>query len=131
MHTNRALWIMGLIECMVYRTLEKLGRVSMDRLAKVVFLIDKLGGFESLDWDRIDLVITSPEFINIIEELTRLGVLKITDNHVILTNNNYDPGCGWLEGKVRLTVDFVLSKYGDLSDGELDDVIESVLEGVY
>ena len=122
---------MGLIECIIYNVLRRLGGASMDRLAKVVFLIDKFGGFETFNWDRIDLVITSPELLNTLEEMTKLGILKITNNLVTLTNNNYDPGCGWLKNRVETTTEFVLNKYGNLSDGELDDVVEAVLEGVY
>jgi len=122
---------MGLIECVVYSVLRRLGRVSMDRLAKVIFLVDRLGGFDAFNWDRIDLVITSPEFLNAVEELTKLGILRVINDLVMLANSNYDPGCGWLRDRVESVTEFVLNKYGNLSDGELDDVVEAVLEGVY
>ena len=122
---------MGLIECLVITALRRLGRVSLDRLAKIVFLIDRLGGFEALDWERIDLVLTSPEFISTIEKLTKAGVIKTVGNFVTSLENNYDPGCGWLESSVRSMTDYVINKYGNLSDGELDEVVDSIIEGVY
>ncbi|ADY01041.1 hypothetical protein VMUT_0831 [Vulcanisaeta moutnovskia 768-28] len=122
---------MSLIECIVVSALRRLGRVSLDRLAKVIFLVDKLGGFDTFNWDRIDLVITSPEFISVIEQLTKTGVVKTIGDFIIPLNNDYDPGCGWLENTVQSIIDYVIKKYGGLSDGELDDVIESIMEGVY
>ena len=122
---------MGLIECLVITALRRLGRVSLDRLAKIVFLIDRLGGFEALDWERIDLVLTSPEFLSAIERLTKDGVIKAVGNFITALDNNYDPGCGWLENSVKSATDYVINKYGNLSDGELDEVIDSILEGVY
>ena len=122
---------MGLIECLIITALRRLGRASMDRLAKIVFLIDRLGGFEALDWERIDLVLTSPEFLSAIERLTKDGVIKAVGNFITALDNNYDPGCGWFENSVKSATDYVINKYGNLSDGELDEVIDSILEGVY
>ncbi|ADN51802.1 hypothetical protein [Vulcanisaeta distributa] len=122
---------MGLIECIVVDALRRLGRVSLDRLAKIVFLVDRLGGFEAFNWDRIDLVLTSPEFISVIERLVKSGVVKTMGDFVIPIDNDYDPGCGWLENSVKSTINYVVSKYGGLSDGELDDVVDSIMEGVY
>ncbi len=122
---------MGLIECIVVDALRRLGRVSLDRLAKIVFLVDRLGGFEAFNWDRIDLVLTSPEFISVIERLVKAGVVKTVGDFVIPIDNDYDPGCGWLENSVKSTINYVINKYGGLSDGELDDVVDSIMEGVY
>ena len=122
---------MGLIECIVVDVLRRLGKVSMDRLAKIIFLIDKLGGFEAFNWDRIDLVLTSPEFISVIENLTKAGVVKAVGDFIIPMSNDYDPGCGWLENSVNSIIDYVINRYGTLSDGELDDVVDSIMEGVY
>lgn len=99
----------------------------------MVFLIDRLGGgFEAFNWDRIDLVLTSPEFISVIERLTKAGVVKTVGDFIIPLDNNYDPGgCGWLENSVKSAIDYVINKYGGLSDGELDDVVDSIMEGVY
>ncbi|WP_054857182.1 hypothetical protein [Vulcanisaeta sp. JCM 16159] len=122
---------MSLIECIVVNALRRLGKINLDRLAKIVFLIDKLGEYEAFNWDYIDLVLTSTEFINTIEKLTRDGVVKLIGNFIIPLNNDYDPGCGWLENTVNTTINYVVNRYGGLTDNELDDVIESIMEGVY
>ena len=122
---------MSLIECLIITALRRLGMVSLDRLAKIVFLIDRLGNFEAFDWERIDLVLTSPEFLSTIERLTKDGVIKAAGSFITVLDDNYDPGCGWLEDSVKSETDYVINKYGNLSDGELDEVIESILEGVY
>ncbi|BDR92745.1 hypothetical protein [Vulcanisaeta souniana] len=122
---------MGLIECIIISTLKKLGRTSLDRLAKIVFLVDRFGDLQALNWDRIDLVITSPDLIGTVEQLTRNGVIKNIGDFLTLANNDYDPGCGWIGNTVESTINYVLEKYGQLSDGELDDIVESVYEGVY
>ncbi len=120
-----------MIECIVVNALRRLGKINLDRLAKIVFLIDKLGEYEAFNWDYIDLVLTSTEFINTIEKLTRDGVVKLIGNFIIPLNNDYDPGCGWLENTVNTTINYVVNRYGGLTDNELDDVIESIMEGVY
>ncbi len=116
---------------MVVNAIRRLGRVSLDRLARITFLIDKLGGFEVFNWSKVDLVITSPEFISTVEQLIKKGVIKSIGDFIVPIDANYDPGCGWLEGRVNSTLDYVVKKYGGLSDGELDDVVNAVFEGVY
>ncbi|WP_243676001.1 hypothetical protein [Vulcanisaeta distributa] len=103
---------MSLIECIVVNALRRLGKVNLDRLAKIVFLIDKLGEYEAFNWDYIDLVLTSTEFINTIEKLTRDGVVKLIGNFIIPLSNDYDPGCGWLENTVNSTINYVVNRYG-------------------
>ncbi len=122
---------MGLIECIIISTLRKLGRANLDRLAKIVFLVDRFGDLQAFNWDRIDLVITSPDLIGSVEQLTRNGVIRNIGDFLTLVNNDYDPGCGWIGSTVESTINYVLKKYGQLSDSELDDIVESVYEGVY
>nr|KJR71677.1 MAG: hypothetical protein TU36_06605 [Vulcanisaeta sp. AZ3] len=122
---------MDLTECIVISILKRIGRTSIDRLARLTFLVDRLGGFEAFDWDRVDLVITSPTFLDLIEKMESNNTTKRIENFIILMNNDYEPDCGWLKDRINSTIDYVINKYGSLNDEELEDAVETIYEGVY
>lgn len=124
---------MDLGKCLIMYVLRNFDFISVDRLANLVFLVDRLGNYNAFNWTRIDLIISSDEFLSLMEELKSNGVVKENNGFISIVNKNIDDAlsrdCGWLSSNVKSTVSFVLSKYGSLSDSALSDVVESIFEG--
>lgn len=124
---------MDLGRCLIMYVLRNFNFISIDRLANLVFLVDKFGNYNAFNWSKIDLIVTSDEFLSLIEELVRDGIIKINNGFINMVNKDIkdflNRDCGWLSENVGSTVSFILSRYGSLDDGALSDVVNSVFEG--
>ncbi len=121
--------MMSIHECIVVNTLKRLGgTVDIERLVKYVFLIDRLGGLNAFTWDKIDFVLTSNEFLSVIERLCEEGVITRRGGFVSIVKQDYRPNCGWFETLINRALDYVMRNYGGLNDAELNSVVEFLME---
>jgi len=111
----------------VLSVLSRVGVVGVDRLAFLVFLVDRMGGFGAFDWGWFDVVLSSSLFLDTLEGLAKEGILRITGG--LVSGSSGDPGCGWLLSDVSLVVDYVLGRFGSLGDDELRILAESLYRG--
>jgi hypothetical protein len=107
--------------------LSRVGVVSLDRFVFLVFLVDHMGGFGAFDWGWVDMVLSSDSLLESLESLMREGYVKVMGGVVSGLGGGAD--CGWLLGRVSATVDYVLGRFGSLSDDELRVLVESVFRG--
>ncbi|WP_069807241.1 hypothetical protein [Vulcanisaeta thermophila] len=126
---------MDLGRCLIINVLRRFNFISIDKLANLVFIVDRVGNYNAFSWSRVDLVITSDEFLDTFEGLVRDGVIRVNNGLVSMSGvgnveDLLNRECGWLRGSVDSTVSFVIREYGPLNDDELSDIVESMFEGV-
>jgi len=93
---------------------------NLDRLGALCFIIDNLGSFDAFNWSMEGDLPISSEFIDVIEEMARMGSVKVNGSSISLISEDI-PDCGWLLERVKSVVDEVLAKYGHMELTELMD----------
>ncbi|MFP3178353.1 MAG: hypothetical protein RXO22_09990 [Thermocladium sp.] len=111
---------MNIRQCIVAMLLKALKVSNLDRLGALCFIIDNLGSFDAFNWSMEGDLPISSEFIDVIEEMARMGSVKVNGSSIALISEDI-PDCGWLLERVKSVVDDVLAKYGHMELTELMD----------
>ncbi len=111
---------MNIRQCIVAMLLKALKASNLDRLGALCFIVDNLGSFDAFNWSMEGDLPISSEFIDAVEEMTRMGLVKVNGSSITLISEA-PLDCGWLLGRLKSIVDDVLSRYGHMELEELMD----------
>ncbi|MFP3282154.1 MAG: hypothetical protein RXR39_04115 [Caldivirga sp.] len=106
------------------------GSCSIDKLALLMYMVDKLSGYFIFNWSIEDYMPISQDFLDTIENLRRGGYLDVNNGRVTITTLPFDVStCGnnWLYSRLISYVSEVVSKYRDKDVhellGEITDIV--------
>lgn len=109
--------------CIVLDLIKMLnGSCNLDKLALLVFMVDKLSGFSLFTWSVENYLPISQDFLDTIENLKDDGYLIIDNGSVKVTKAKLDPSlCGnnWVYDRLVSYASEVINKYGNKDIDEL------------
>ena len=89
---------MNIRQCIVAMLLKALKASNLDRLGALCFIVDNLGSFDAFNWSMEGDLPISSEFIDAVEEMTRMGLVKVNGSSITLISEA-PLDCGWLLGR--------------------------------
>ena len=104
------------------------GSCSIDKLALLMYIVDKQSGFSVFTWSIEDYFPVSQDFLDTVEELRRGGYVVVDNGKVSVTSAVFDSSiCSnhWLYGRLISYVSDVIGKYKGKDVNELlSEVVE-------
>jgi hypothetical protein len=107
------------------------GSCSIDKLALLMYMVDKLSGYFIFNWSIEDYIPISQDFLDTIENLRKDGYLNVDNGRVTITTLPFDTstcGSNWLYSRLISYVSEVVSRYRDKDVHELlSEIADTVI----
>ena len=119
-------------ECLFLQTLLRLGsEISLKNLINIIFLVDVLGNFNVFNWCKVSGIVTSFELLELIDKYhNEKKILELSHDRVRICKsiniNDVRSVCGWLYEHINHRLDYILTRYGKLSEDELDELVHYI-----